>query len=165
MKSYLLYTILVISFVVIAGCSTEKHSVTSENIEAIRDSQTDTLVLRDSILVYPGKRIILLGGKWQKERYYSIALNSSLSFQGMFLRNPAMKNNLEYRKNPFLFEADRTVGVLYNVNEVTVIKVKKSGNKRVGYTDVAYFKAKGTKFRCNLNMALDSSEIRIDYNN
>ncbi|MBX9732831.1 MAG: hypothetical protein K2X37_02125 [Chitinophagaceae bacterium] len=139
--------------------------MTAENIDAIRDSQTDTLVLRDSILVYPGKRIILLGGKWKKERYYSISLNSSLSFQGMFMRNLAIKNNREYQENQYLFEADRTRSALYNTKEVTLLKVQRSGSSKRGYADMAYFKVKGTKFRCNLNIGLDSSEIRIDYNN
>ncbi|MBX9779543.1 MAG: hypothetical protein K2X26_04315 [Chitinophagaceae bacterium] len=135
------------------------------NIISITNIQTDTLILRDSILVYPGKRIALLGGKWKKQRYYSIGLNSSLSFQGMFLRNLEIKNNREYQENQYLFEADRTVSALYNVKEVTLIKVERSGNNKRGYSDMAYFKVKGTKFRCNLNMGLDSSEIRIDYNN
>jgi hypothetical protein len=137
--------------------------VVSPKIET--NTEVDTLVLRDSILVYPGKKVTLLGGKWLKSRYHSIGLNSSLSFQGMFLRNLEINNNREYRENQYLFEADRTVSALHNVKEVTLIKVEKSGNSKRGFSDIAYFKVKGTKFRCNLNIGLDSSEIRIDYNN
>lgn len=166
MRNLLFYsTLLIAAPAFFSNKLSSKKNRDSNYISNIKNFQADTLILRDSILVYPGKKIKLLGGKWKKSRYYSISLNSSLSFQGMFLRNLAFENNKEYRDNSSLFEADRTVGVLYNVSEVTVIKVEKSGNKKVGYTDMAYFKAKGTKFRCNLNMALDSSEIKIEYNN
>lgn len=135
------------------------------NIISITNIQTDTLILRDSILVYPGKKITLLSGKWSKERYYSIRLKTSLSFQGMFLRNMEIKNNLEYKQDPYLFEVDRARSLVYGINEFVVTKVEKLGNDKRGYINIAYFKVKGTNLRCDLNLALDSSEIRIDYNN
>ena len=63
----------------------QTNAVASIKIET--NIEVDTLIVRDSILVYPGKKITLLSGKWSKERYYSIRLKTSLSFQGMFLRN------------------------------------------------------------------------------
>lgn len=160
---YIIVSVLGITMIVLSSQKLDTNKINKVKIE--NNTKADTLVLLDSILVYPGKKIILLGGKWVKSRYHSIGLNSSLSFQGMFLRNLAIKNNREYQENQYLFEADRTASALINVKEVTIIKVEKSGNKKIGYSNIAYFKVRGTKYRCNLNMGLDSSEIRIDYNN
>lgn len=159
------YIVSVLGMIMIVSSSEKLQTNAVASIKIETNIEVDTLIVRDSILVYPGKKITLLSGKWSKERYYSIRLKTSLSFQGMFLRNMEIKNNLEYKQDPYLFEVDRARSLVYGINEFVVTKVEKLGNNKRGYINIAYFKVKGTNLRCDLNLALDSSEIRIDYNN
>ena len=128
--------------------------------------QGDALFTNAGFSFYKGQTLVAGKGSDKNGWYRSIGFKGAIQLPILVNHNSDMKNYYNGSDREEISTRDQVKRSLYpGTNKLKVYKVKRDGNKKLGYWYVIYLKNEefpGTKYICTVEKAVRTGEIMLD---
>lgn len=125
----------------------------------------DTLHSNNHPSIYIGKKLTCGLAAGQNGWYRTFSFKSPASWPILLWRDMEIKNNMDYQLDEDLRNKDKVKEFLHQGDDLVVTKIKRRGNKRLGFTFVVYLKqGKGVasiNYSCFIEDAVRMGELII----
>jgi hypothetical protein len=170
-KSFVIMKKILILFFTVAFFNTKAQTTATKSpSDTLYSFKNDSLFISDDSIITIGQKLVVGKGSDENGWYRSMRFKSAFAWPLWLFRSSELDNirsselnNKYYEQDAeYIRERDKVKSSLAPGVVLEVIKIKKEGNKRRGYSYIVYLKDKrfaGSKYFCNIKLALATKEI------
>ena len=137
-------------------------TVIKSSSDTLYHFKNDSLFISADSVITLGQKLIVGEGSGENGWYKSIGFKSAFAWPLWLFRSSELDNTYYQQDGESIRELDKVKNYLSPHQELEVMKIRKKGNKRRGYTYIVYLRNKsfpGLNFSCNIKLALKTKEI------
>jgi hypothetical protein len=163
MKQKAILILLLITCLQLLFINTKAQTTATKNSsDTLYSFKNDSLFISDDSIITIGQKLVVGKGSDQNGWYRSMRFKSAFAWPLWLFRSSELNNEYDEPDGTYIRERDKVKSSLAPGVVLEVIKIKKQGNKRRGYSYIVYLKDKrfaGSKYFCNIKLALATKEI------
>jgi hypothetical protein len=124
--------------------------------------ENDTLYSPEGAKIYPGQKLIVGHQSGNDGWYHTIGFKTGLNISEQLFREAELNNNADYKNDPQRRTNDKVASLLAPGDTLTVLRLKRRGNKRAGHwfsADLKSGKFLTPRFRSTIDQAIEKKEL------
>ena len=154
--------LLITCFQLLFSNTKAQTTPTKSSSDTLYSLKNDSLFISDDSIITVGQKLVVGKGSDENGWYTSMRFKSAFAWPLWLFRSSELDNEYDKHDGVYIRERDKVKSSLGPGVVLQVIKIKKEGNKRRGYSYIVYLKDKrfgGSKYFCNIKLALATKEI------